>query len=126
MRLILDSGALVALERNDRAMWRRFKAALFAGEMPFTHGGVVGQVWRAGGPRQALLASALAGVEVRALDDQLGRAAGALLSRARKNDVIDAAVVLLAEDDDHIVTSDLDDLEVLAAASGRHVELVRA
>jgi hypothetical protein len=126
MRLVLDTGALVALERNDRAMWRRFKAALAAGEIPLTHGGVVGQVWRAGGPRQSLLASALAGVEVRPLDDQQGRAAGALLSRARKSDVIDAAVVLLAEDGDRIVTSDLDDLEALAEACGRHVELIRA
>ena len=124
--MVLDSGALVALERKDRAMWRRFKSALLAGEIPLTHGGVVGQVWRAGGPRRALLASALAGVEVRALDEHLGRAAGALLSRVRGSDVIDAAVVLLAEDDDHIVTSDVDDLGTLAAASGRHVELVRA
>jgi len=126
MRLVLDAGALVALERNDRAMWRRFKAAFVRGEIPLTHGGVVGQVWRARGPRQALLASALAGVEVRPLDDQRGRAAGALLVRARQSDVIDAAVVLLAEDGDRIVTSDLDDLEFLAAASGRHIELVPA
>ena len=29
----MDSGALVALERGDRAMWRRFKAALVRGEI---------------------------------------------------------------------------------------------
>ena len=81
MKLVLDSGALIALERNDRAMWRRLKAAQVAGSVPVSHGGVVGQAWRGKGPRQALLAKALAGIEVRALDDALGRAAGELLGR---------------------------------------------
>ena len=40
--------------------------------------------------------------------------------------MIDAGLVLLAEDDDHIITSDPGDIEPLAAASGRHVELIRA
>ena len=126
MRLVLDSGALLALERNDRAMWRRLKAAHLAGTLPISHGGVVGQAWRGLGPRQPLLAKALAATEVRPLDDALGRAAGELLAVARRRDVIDAALVLLAVDGDHIVTSDPDDLEPLAIASGRHVELIRA
>ncbi len=125
MKLVLDSGALVALERCDRPMWRRFNASLLAGKVPVSHGGVVGQVWRARGPRQALLARALAAVEVQSLDDSLGRAAGELMARARKSDVIDAALVLLAEDGDYLVTSDPDDLKVLAAVSGRHLELIR-
>jgi len=124
MRLVLDSGALIALERNDRAMWRRFKAAQIAGSVPIAHGGIVGQAWRGRGPRQALLARALAGVDVRPLDDALGRAAGELLAAASTADVTDAALVLLAEDGDQIVTSDPNDIEPLAAASGRHVELV--
>lgn len=124
MKLVLDSGALVALERNDRAMWRRMKTALAAGEMPVSHGGVVGQVWRGRGPREALLAKALAGVDVRPLDDGLGRAAGVLLARARMSDVIDAAVVVLADDGDQVLTSDPEDLRVLAAASGRPVGLI--
>jgi hypothetical protein len=124
--LVLDSGALIALEKNDRAMWRRLKAALLSGEVPISHGGVVGQAWRGGGPRQALLAKALEGIHVRALDERLGRTAGALLARAGTSDVIDAALVILAEDGDDIVTSDPDDLEPLAAHLGRHVELLRA
>ena len=44
MTLILDAGAFVALERNDRAMWRRLKAAKLAGTPPRTHGGVIAQV----------------------------------------------------------------------------------
>jgi hypothetical protein len=73
-----------------------------------------------------LLAKALAGIDVRPLDDGLGRAAGELLARAGRRDVIDAALVLLAADGDHVVTSDPDDLEPLVRASGRHVELIRA
>ena len=125
MTLVLDSGALIALERNERAMWRRLKATHLAGRVPVSHGGVVGQAWRGRGPRQALLAKALAATDILPLDETLGRAAGELLASARRHDVIDAALVLLASDGDHIVTSDPDDLEPLARASGRHVDLIR-
>ena len=114
------------MERNVRAMWRRFKAALLGGEVPVTHGGIVGQAWRGRGSRQALLSVALAGVDVRPLDEGLGRASGVLLGVTRKSDVLDAALALLAEDGDRIVTSDRDDLETLVAATGRHVELIPA
>ena len=40
--MVLDAGAFVALERNDRAMWRRLKGALIDGEPPVTRGSVVG------------------------------------------------------------------------------------
>ena len=126
MSLVLDTGALMGLEKNDRVMWRRLKVAVLAKSVPISHGGIVGQAWRGGGPRQALLARALAGIDIRPLDESLGRAAGALLSRAGSADVIDAAIVLLADDGDDIVTSDPEDLEPLAARLGRHVELVQA
>jgi hypothetical protein len=122
--LVLDSGALIALERNERPMWARLKAAQLAGELPVTHAGVLGQAWR-GSPRQARLARALDGVDVRPLDERLGRAAGELLGLAGLSDVIDAAVVLLSTDGDEIVTVDRDDFEHLVSASGRHVELIR-
>lgn len=123
MSLVLDSGALVALERNERPMWVRLKAAQVAGDLPLTHAGVLGQVWR-GGPRQSRLSQALAGIDVRALDEPLGRASGQLLAASGLADVVDAGVVLLATDGDEIVTADREDLEQLAAASGRHVELI--
>lgn len=124
MTMVLDAGALIALDRNDRAMWVRLKALHDAGELPVTHGGVIGQVWR-GGPRQAHLASALGGIDVRPLDERLGRAAGELMGTTASSDVVDAALVLLAADGDEIVTLDRDDLEILVAATDRHVELVR-
>ena len=124
MTLILDGAALIALERNERPMWTRLKAAQIEGGPPLTHAGVVGQVWR-GGPRQARLSQALDGLDVRVVDEPLGRAAGVLLGNAGMSDVIDAAVVLISSDGDDIVTLDRDDLKQLAAALGRHVELIR-
>jgi hypothetical protein len=123
--LVLDAGALIALERNDRAMWQRLKLCLQAGEPPLSHGGVIGQVWRGRSGRQAKLASVLEVVDIRSIDGVLGRAAGELLARARQHDVIDAALVLLARDGDRIVTSDPEDLAALARAADLDVELVR-
>lgn len=125
MRLVLDNGALIALERNDRAMWRRLKLALVTEQVPLCHGGIIGQAWRGRGPRQALLAKALDGLEILPLDEELGRAAGELLAAAGQSDVINAALVLLAEDGDSIVTSDPDDIEPLAKAARRAVDLIR-
>lgn len=124
MTILLDAGALIAVERADREVMAMLKAERRAGRVPVTHGGVVGQVWR-GGARQALLARLLDAVSVAALDDALGRRAGALLGRCGNDDVVDAALVLLAVDDDLILTSDARDLGALAEATGTRVELIR-
>lgn len=124
MTLVLDSGALIALERNDRAMWTRLKSAALAGSPPISHAGVVGQVWR-GTPRQARLAQALRAIDVQPIDEALARRAGVLLRDAGLAEVVDACVVLLAADGDEIVTLDHDDLSILAAAAGRDIELIR-
>ncbi|MGI8807964.1 MAG: hypothetical protein ACR2KK_09015 [Acidimicrobiales bacterium] len=96
-----------------------------ADRAPLTNGGVVGQVWRGGHGRQAQVARLLPGVEVRALDEALARRVGVLLGEAGLADVIDAAVVLLADDGDEIYTSDPQDLRELAEAAGSHVDLIR-
>lgn len=125
MSIVLDAGALLAIERRDRDMVALIKQERQQGRAPLSHGGVIGQVWRGGRGRQANLARFLPGVDIHALDDELGRKSGILLGAARRADVIDAAVVLLAEDGDDIFTSDPDDLYELAVAAGRHVELIR-
>ena len=122
--LVLDAGAFVAVERGDRDVVALIKRERLAGRVPVSHGGVVAQVWRAGTGRQAPVARLLAGVDVAALDDGLGRRAGLLLAHAGQVDAIDAAVVCLADDGDDIVTSDARDLEILARAAGVHVELI--
>ena len=121
---MLDAGALIAVERLDRDVIALIKRERLAGRTPVTHGGVVGQVWRGGGGRQANLARLLAGVEVVALDGSLGRRAGALLARTKTADVIDAAVALLANDGDEILTAEARDLRPLVRATGAHVEVI--
>lgn len=123
MTAILDTGALLALERNERAMWVRLKGISADGEVPVTHAGVLAQAWR-GGARQARLAAALEGIDIRPIDEAAGRSIGQLLAAAELSDVIDAAVALLAQDDDDIITSDHPDLAQLMNTLGRHVELI--
>lgn len=124
MSLVLDAGALVALERGDVGVWAFYNHALVTGYPATTHGGVVAQVWRGGSGRQARLAVAMNGVTVAGLDDALGRAAGVLLGRAGTSDAIDAALVVLARDDDRVLTSDPMDIAHLAAAAGKHLDIV--
>ncbi|MBA3742422.1 hypothetical protein [Sporichthya sp.] len=124
MTVVLDAGALLAVERRDRELIARIKLERVADREPVTHGGVLGQVWRGGTGRQALLAAVLAGVEVRPLDEGLGRRAGVLLGLARRADVVDAGLILLAHDGDEILTSDPEELRALARAAGLHVDIV--
>ena len=122
--LVLDAGALLAVERADRDVIALIKGERRAGRAPITHGGVIGQVWRGGAGRQAYLAKLLPGLQVIALDDALGRRAGLLLARTRTADVIDAALALLARDGDQLLTSDPRDLRRLVRATGAHVDVV--
>ena len=124
MSLVLDAGALIAVERADRDAIALLKQEFLEGRVPLTHGGVVGQVWRGGSGRQAPLARLLLALDIAALDVTLGRRAGMLLGRAGMADVIDAALVLLAADGDVLLTSDPDDLEPLAVSAGLHVDIV--
>lgn len=124
MTYVLDAGAFVAVERANRRLSTEIKREYLAGRPPVTHGGVVGQVWRGGSGRQAGLARTLAWVHVLALGDALGRRAGELLAVAGTSDVIDAALILLAAHGDVVITSDPDDLRVLAAAARRRIQIV--
>ena len=124
MSVVLDAGALVAIERGDRKLAAVVKREFANGRVPLTHGGVIGQVWRGGRGRQARLARTLRGINVVPVDDDLGRRAGMLLGRTGLSDVIDAAIVLIAEDGDDIYTADPGDLRDLAGEAGKFIELV--
>ena len=116
--LVLDAGALLAVERGHRPMMARLRAAQLHGLDLRTSAIVLGQVWRSGEGRQARLARFLRAVDSRSVDEQMGRRAGVLLARAGTDDPIDATVVLAAENGDRILTSDRTDIERLVAASG--------
>jgi len=122
---VLDAGALFAIERGDREMIAVIKRERQEGRAPRTHGGVIGQVWRGGRGRQANLARLLPGIHVRAIDAGLGRQAGVLLDSAGLSDVVDAAVVLIADDGDEIFTSDPSHLRDLARSARKLVDLIR-
>lgn len=124
MSLLLDTGALISLERNDPDTWAFFRHARGTGRTLLTHGGVVAQVWRGGVGRQARLATALRGTRVAPLDDDLGRSAGMLLARSGLQDAIDAALIALCNHGDEILTSDPDDLAALAEAARLDVDVI--
>jgi hypothetical protein len=124
MKVVADAGALIALERNDPQIVALYAREAAAGRLWWTHGGIVGQVWRTGTGKQSRLAKYLEGMRVIALDEALGKRAGALLGRARRSDVNDAAVVLLAGAGDQVLTSDPDDLGPLAEAAGLEIDLI--
>jgi len=120
--LILDAGALVAVDRDDREMIARLQAAQQHGLELRSNAMVVAQAWRDPHGRQVQLARLLNAVDVRGIDPEAGRAAGVLLGVANTSDPIDATVVLLAAPGDRILTSDPADLTRLArAASSRAV-----
>jgi hypothetical protein len=108
MSIILDAGALIAIEKRNRAVGATLELARRR-QIPIrTSAGAVAQVWR-GGPRQANLARVLAGVRTVALDLSAARHIGAL----KADDVVDAHVALLVHEDDQVLTSDPDDIRRL-------------
>jgi hypothetical protein len=122
--LILDSGALVSVDRNDRAMIARLRASQQHGLELRTNAMVVAQVWRDRHGRQENLARLLQAVDVRAVSQRDGRAAGILQAAAGTSDAIDATVVLLASAGDRILTSDPGDIARLAAAAGNRAVVI--
>lgn len=123
--LILDAGALLAIERDDRATAARLRVAERNGIGLRSNGAVIAQVWRERSGRQAKLARLLRAVEVIAVDRHLGQQAGVLSGRAASGDAVDATVVAIADAGDRILTSDPQDIQALIAASGRPILLVR-
>jgi len=121
---MLDAGAFIAVERDDRRVLRHLAHGEQQDLSVRTHAMVLAQVWRGGTGSQVAVALVLSSVEVMPIDGDLGREAGLLLGAAGSSDPVDAALVLLSEDGDRILTSDPDDLRQLAAAAGRRVEIV--
>lgn len=113
--VVLDAGALVAFERNDRRVRRLVELAKEHSRPLHIPAGVVAQTWR-NGSRQARLAGLVRSdaVKVHALDLEEARAVGALCGTSGTADVIDASVALLARREDAaVLTSDPDDLRRL-------------
>ncbi len=97
MTLVLDAGALIAVERGDRATAALIEAARRDGRSVIVPAGVVAQVWR-DGSRQVRVARLLGAgeVSVDALTEAVARAAGTLCGVAGTTDIVDASVVIAA------------------------------
>jgi hypothetical protein len=124
---VLDSGALIALERADERMTalllqvRRGQARLVLPDA------VLAQVWRGGHGRQARLA-ALLGLKPEQcakvpLDSDAAKRIGLRIRDSGHADVIDVHVAILGEDRDAVViTSDRED--ILRAGTGSKERLI--
>jgi hypothetical protein len=111
-RYVLDAGALVAVERDDRRVFAILKAAHERTTPMATSAGVLAQVWH-DGARQATLATVLRRCEVVDLTAGAAKLIGPLLRATSTKDVVDAHVALLARPGDAVVTSDPGDFHRL-------------
>jgi hypothetical protein len=116
MRMILDAGALIAIDRADSVVRARLASAHRRSIDVITTSPVVAQVWRQG-RTQANLARTLPGIHVFAPTEGDARRCGELLAATRTTDVVDGFVAVLARDGDIILTSDIDDLRALTKAA---------
>jgi predicted nucleic acid-binding protein len=114
--IVLDTGALIALERPNRLSLRDLKVARLRGDPVAVPAGCVAQAWRDGSTQSELsrlLRSSATRIEP--LDGRAARRVGELLRRSDTSDVVDGHVALLAVLEDRTVfTSDPDDIRRLA------------
>lgn len=109
--VVLDAGALIAVDRGDRRMIRLLELA----REVHVPAGALAQAWR-NPARQVRLVRVVssAGVAIHPLDGAGARAAGQLCAATASSDIVDASVVILAGLVDGVaVTSDPDDLRRL-------------
>ena len=122
-RIVLDSGALIALERNDRAMWAVLKLSAVRSTDVLVPSAALAQVWR-GTAVQAQLSKALRFCVVASFD-ALARAVGELCGRTRTTDICDAQVAIVAATQgDALYTSDPKDMRRLITAFGARVPVI--
>jgi predicted nucleic acid-binding protein len=120
--LTLDSGALIAAEKNALSFWAIWKRAIERHTRVTLPAVVLAQVWRGNSP---VIARLLPGCEIEPMDEVSAKHAGELLAKSRTADVIDAAVVLGAvARGDGILTSDPADVRRLVAAAGSKIRVV--
>jgi hypothetical protein len=110
-RIVLDAGALIALESNDRSLWADLKLWSRVRDDVLVPSTVLAQVWR-GSPSQVHLSRALRHVVI-APFDPVARRVGELCARARSADICDAHVALIASSCDALYTSDPGDMRRL-------------
>jgi hypothetical protein len=120
--LVFDAGALISLDRGDRTVGALLASAAQEGIEAVTSSACVAQAWR-DPPRQARLTRALAGFVEQPLDPSSARRCGLLLAGSHTSDIADAAIALLTQDGDTILTSDPGDIKHLLMAAERNARV---
>jgi hypothetical protein len=121
--LVFDAGGLIALDRGKREVGTLLAVAADTGVEAVTSAACVAQAWR-DPARQARLARALAGFLEHSLDPSAARDCGLLLARSRTSDIPDAAITLLVENGDTVVTSDPNDIAHLLNTAGTRARVL--
>ena len=114
-RVVLDTGALIALDRADRTITVLVAEARATNTTLIVPAGCVAQAWR-NPSRQALLSSflRLINVEVVPIDYAESRRIGLLLAATGSTDIVDAHVAICAHRmDQTVITSDPEDIKRL-------------
>ena len=120
MTFVLDTGALIQVDRGNRHILSMIETAFDRGERVHVPAGVIGQAWR-NPSRQARLSRILKRCDEVPLDGYAARSAGQLCGKTGTDDVIDASVAVavaeVAQIDRDVVllTSDSPDLNILLA-----------
>ena len=91
MGVTYDTGALIAADRNDRAMWALHAGFLAEEITPTVPAPVVAEAWR-GGSRQANLARFLALCLIEDMEEDQAKAVGVLAGKTAHDDVVDVTV----------------------------------
>jgi hypothetical protein len=122
--LTLDTGALIAAEKQAERFWSIWAAAMKRNARVTVPAAVVAQAWRGNRPVIARIVGACA---VDVLDLEEAKSIGLLLAKSRRrSDVVDAAVVIGAlRRGDAIATSDPDDIRGLLSTAGADLPVLR-
>lgn len=124
MSAVLDAGALLAVDKRDRAVGAMLRILQRDGVPVLTSAGAVAQVWR-DGRRQANLARVLPGVDVAAVDEVSAKKVGQLLRENETSDLVDGHIALLVQPKDQVLTSDEPDIKALLRTRRVRATIIR-
>lgn len=120
--MTLDAGALIAVEMNPKLLAAILETARRHRDAPIIPAVALAQAWR--GSRSARIGMLLNHATVEPFTELRARQAGELLARSGTSDVVDAAVVASAATrGDIVVTSDPDDIRLLAGFADRPIRI---
>lgn len=126
--IVLDAGALVAVDKGDERMRAKLRAATEGSTPIVVPAGALAQVWRDGRTqaRVARLLNDLGPDAVAVFDGAAAQRTGELCGKAGTSDVVDASVAVVASQPGTLVlyTSDDEDMERLLETLGGHRPMI--